>query len=481
MLCATTRRPCASGARACATGGCGEGVSPAGTASPPGSGLPYDMLFIYGSPTTGGATQGVTYSRSIVFIPGTPWRHSLRTAPRAQALALTVPMLRLGLALCILAVAECIYGPVSDGNARDEATYQLQRTLAVSGSSGHAAVKAQSSSTSTKLHIVSCETRSVHIGGTTARDIRQHSLQPLLLQPHIVLRELCAGKEFRGRDQTMQKIEAVFRYAATLPPDDAIMFTDSDVVFNVGRANITASEVLRRFNLARGRHAVLFQGEPFCFAPTMTHYRRARRNDGAPVLRETAVCTQEKLHLFAQAGSELHHWSCSRFLNSGVYMGYAADISRLTGLWSQPTLWQGGCARRPRFGWADQCIATEMALQGNVSIAVDVHEQLFAPGGDAVPEHPANRGQRLRIGRIGRNASSARCPPCGRTRCDCSVDFVWEHSGEMLGRLQRRPEHRATCKAVGIPLAIHFNGVSKHAMKSPQMADWRKTLPAPSS
>ena len=284
--------------------------------------------------------------------------------------------------------------------------------------------------------------------------------------------ELCASKVWPKRDFGILKARAVAEYAQRVPPTDVLIFSDSDVLFN---SAASPKDVLHRFHNARGSARVVFMAEPWCFAPTM---QTVTRRSGAARQIEAISCTKAKLAQYERADSShaQRHWRCPRFLNSGLYAGFASEVATLGELWAQPALWLDGCQPRPMWGYADQCIATEIMLLGNVSIALDVHEALFASGGTAVAPPPIRS----------RHANSTGCTKCGRTACHCSLLNEWRIPDQRRPRrpspkdgragalpLQRSADYRSSCAIADAgPLIIHFNGVSKKLAKTAEMRAW---------
>ena len=328
------------------------------------------------------------------------------------------------------------------------------------------------------VHLLSCETRPAVHNGTTARDLRLRTLKAL--SPSFIITELCTNRVWPKRDFGLMKVRAVADYAHHAPPKDVLIFVDSDVLFNSGMT--TPGEVVRRFHAARGSSRILFMAEPWCFAPTMKAV--TRRSGSARSVNVDHGCTEATLLRYEHADRShaQRSWRCPRFLNSGLYAGVASEVAKLGELWAKPTLWLSGCQKRPNWGYADQCIAMEIMLLGNVSIALDTHEALFASGGTAV--EPPPRGPRHLHGK---NLSSTRCSACGRTACHCSLRNEWSipdswrastFDNQMgLRSLRRRAGYRNLCANTEVaPFIIHFNGVSKRLMKTAEMLAWIKAF-----
>ena len=121
----------------------------------------------------------------------------------------------------------------------------------------------------------------------------------------------------------------------------------------------------------------------FCWAPTVT--RRVTAKGLQSHARDQLPCDTDGLAAYEARGAASLPWRCPRFLNAGAYAALAADLIPLAEMWSRPKLWEARCRKRLHYEVSDQCIATWIYLQGNASIALDSHEELFAYGGAAVP------------------------------------------------------------------------------------------------
>ena len=256
-------------------------------------------------------------------------------------------------------------------------------------------------------------------------------------------------------------LHKLVEYARSVPAHELLLVSDSDVVFN--GIHVDAAAVAHRFERARVGPGgsdppadVVFQSEPWCWAPTSQRDPRTGRTHDA------LGCTPETLRRYETMGSEQSSWRCARFLNAGAYIGSAAAIARFAHLWSQPALWTDHCRDRAHYKVSDQCIATWIRLLGNVSIALDQAERLFATVGYALPGA----------------ASSMRRPdytvPCGRARCHVSLLFneSWRTAAD--GRLHRASgTYQRECRtATAPPLLIHGNGPAKKIMKGAEMKAW---------
>ena len=147
-------------------------------------------------------------------------------------------------------------------------------------------------------------------------------------------------------------------------------------------------------------------------------------------------------------------------------------------MWSKPKLWEARCRKRLRYEASDQCIATWIYLQGNASIALDSHEELFAYGGAAVPAprpcpegntHCRHRNFKVKTAP---NASSVYAVPCGRTQCDNSLRFtdMWRiHNSK---ELHRPLQYKEECHTTAAPFLLHFNGASKRVVKEWPLQSW---------
>lgn len=327
----------------------------------------------------------------------------------------------------------------------------------------------------TVLHLITCETRPARQDGLQPRDLQLRTLLRLE-SSSIVQRNLCECKQPRpgcsGDYFGLFKPRAVALYASRLPPNDLLMFLDSDVLINwrdrrrtgnhlagLGRSSF-AQAVVRRFEVARRGRAVVFQSEPFCQAPTLANTAYVPRglrklpNPKAVIIeREFAGCHPSVFDSYAAMRATATPWFCPRFLNSGAYIGAAGAVAKLTQLWSDPRPWAAECQKRPRWGWNDQCIATRIYLQQNVSIELDHRELLFATATRAV-RLPKVRGRLKPFPRTSKVIQG-----CGDVPCGCNKSLSW-HSGE-LGILHRDADYCNACQATTEPLLIHFNGNCK--------------------
>ena len=146
------------------------------------------------------------------------------------------------------------------------------------------------------VHVLTCETRPYAINGTAVRDLRLRTMRGAL-GPGFVVTELCAGMTTKGQSK-VTGLRKLASYAAHAPPDDVILFGDSDVLF-IGRA-VSPAEVIHRFELAQ-RNAgskIIFQAEPHCWAPS-SHRVTAEEAAALKVepsrVRNTITCTEAML------------------------------------------------------------------------------------------------------------------------------------------------------------------------------------------
>ena len=194
--------------------------------------------------------------------------------------------------------------------------------------------------------------------------------------------------------------------------------------------------------------------------------------------KDQLPCDMDGLVAYEARGAANLPWRCPRFLNAGAYAARAADLLLLAQKWSKPQLWKGRCLNRLRYPVSDQCIATWIYLQGNGSIALDSHEELFATGGMAVEAArpcPGNmthcRHRNFRT-KIRPNALSAYSVPCGRMQCDTSLRFtdMWRVDST---ELQRPPLYKEECQiTTAAPFLVHFNGDAKRVVKERELQSW---------
>ena len=323
-----------------------------------------------------------------------------------------------------------------------------------------------------KVHILTCETRSTRSNGTRSRDLGRRTQQ--ILGDDFVVKELCSDLHVGFTGTGFPKVRGLRKlvgYAQSVPPHELLIVSDSDVLFNGFRA--TGDEVHARFDRARGSALIVFQAEPFCWAPT-----RKRTANGQLTTKDQLPCDTDGLVAYEARGVANLPWRCPRFLNAGAYAARAADLLPLALKWSKPQLWKARCLNRLRYAVSDQCIATWIYLQGNASIALDSHEELFATGGMAVEAArpcPGNmthcRHRNFRT-KIRPNASSAYSVPCGRMQCDTSLRFADMWRVDSM-ELQRPPHYKEECQiTTAAPFLVHFNGDAKRVVKERQLQSW---------
>ena len=321
-----------------------------------------------------------------------------------------------------------------------------------------------------RVHLITCETRTAETTNAfnatvgKARDIQKLSFDPLRYRDGFVVRNLCEHQAWPNKHFGLKKVSALSQYASQLAlssPNDLIIFSDSDVLLN--ERAITVQSVLSRYELARRRsEAIIFQAEPWCFAPFRRQIREKDGNRSRIRQEDGTVCPPGVLRQYERRwGRSKYGWRCPRYLNSGLFAGSAGAIARLTALWEHPQVWLHACAPRKHHGADDQCIATMIALMGNVTIELDVQEWMFATAGTAVmplgskrQKHYACLKPKSRHGRLMYRhecgtgnchlCHSVRPPPenihnstpcadCGRVTCDCSGDFDWRRHSSMAG------------------------------------------------
>ena len=294
-----------------------------------------------------------------------------------------------------------------------------------------------------RVHFLSCETRRASVNGTAPRNLYARTRRRL--PEGVVVRNLCVELRYSG---TMLRPQQVLKYAQAAAPSTLLVFTDTDVVFNV---KLTSEELIQRFEVARAGARVLFQADQTCFAPREELIGGRRR--------PRTLCSEQMLHAYATVHGR-RPWDCPRFLNAGGYAGYAEDLLPILRLWSRPRSSEvQPCTERPRFGWDDQCVATSLLLRHNASIALDTGEAIFAAAA-AVRPCTANRAKCWECGRP-KEVDDKRRP-----RCEFDDALAWE---QRVDGLYRPSSYLRRCGTALAPLAIHFNGPAKRLVAHPMI------------
>ena len=73
-------------------------------------------------------------------------------------------------------------------------------------------------------------------------------------------------KRLRRQDAAMLKVNTLLAATAELPPDQLVVYTDSDVHVNA-HALASAADLHARFEAGRAGRQILMGAEPFCWAP----------------------------------------------------------------------------------------------------------------------------------------------------------------------------------------------------------------------
>ena len=324
--------------------------------------------------------------------------------------------------------------------------------------------------TSPRVHVITCETRANFGNGTDARSMMLRSLRVRSVgsaATGVVTKDVCVGHKWNGVGTKLARIQSYVSNGSTAP-NDLVLFTDSDVVFNLP---LDGSRLRQLFDLARGAGRIVFQGEPWCFSP----YGIGPHN-----LKQRLHCPAAMLDRYHKRfGTDRMAFGCARFLNFGAFAGEAQHLGPFMQLLIEPPpeLLQGAAWRncyRVRAGAAlgfggDQCVSQLLLLERpELKLTVDFREHLFATGAFA----------------YALNTPRGADAPCGRTGCrplGLNEPFPWEQrvagTAEGLGRARAwsRPQsYVAQCSATPMPVVIHFNGPPwvKALISSPPMRKW---------
>lgn len=321
------------------------------------------------------------------------------------------------------------------------------------------------------VHFLRCETRN-----STQQNFHVQTMPRLSAFGGVVASNVCLGLKWHRHAGTgllsqlsanmYVKVPAIQRYAASIPPDDLIFVLDSDSIFNV--RSVTSAKVLSRFEAARDGRQVVFQAEPYCFAPSKKAMMIGYKDLGG--------CTKELVRLYdslerkamVEKGSDVigKPWDCAKHLNSGAFAGRAQAIMDLMKKMRQPWGWRELCpptkATRHSGGFDDQCVLTAIMLQQNVSIQLDYNERLFATA------IATTRGSRSKTKRNGSN--SVACAYCRqrttKVPCRCSREWTWVRESSTGEPWQRPMAHQKRCglPAGSPPLIMHFQNAVGKAM-----------------
>lgn len=317
-----------------------------------------------------------------------------------------------------------------------------------------------------QLDVLVCETRPVQQVWT------YRALEDQLTGT--TLHNLCAGvmqhsPGLLGHGLDYTRLHALRRHLQSLDAEAKgrlVLWSDTDVVLNAPAVEWAQRVVARFREAARGRpHFVLFQGEPFCWAPY-----------GA-TLSTTRGCSAAVL----QAYDTLHqarapHWQCARFLNSGGFIGVAADVLRLLDIVEElklnnsrtppdekrPCYFEGDASSLAKL--SDQCLFTHALIRHSEWVGVDVHESIFSTAAAAVPPCFGN----LTCFKLSVLASK-----CGGVVCRMSNVLAWHRGAAEPQVWSRDSMHQQRCQVdPRAPLLIHFNGRSGKKL----MKKWRQQL-----
>ena len=285
----------------------------------------------------------------------------------------------------------------------------------------------------------------------------------------LYLHNVCLGLNVTGHQTHFARHTRLQQYLTALPPADVVLWTDSDVATQ----DLSAAELLKRFDEVRGLKRVVFGGEPFCWAPWGSKRAHYFAHGCSPRTRELYAT------LFAR--NMATSWRCARFLSAGGFVGFAADVVRMeeklievhAANHKHPANPERPCyferARKPNgeiipeYKLSDQCLWTNVVLQSASWVEVDVHERIFAPAA-----HALNRADK-----------GARSPavPCGNMSCSYATTPDWHPMRNGTSTiLARGPLHQQQCagpRGPTAPMLIHFaSGVGKALIKA-----WPWTLP----
>lgn len=306
------------------------------------------------------------------------------------------------------------------------------------------------------LRVLVCETRPAERVAWTYLAL-EHRLSH---SSSTMLSNICAnwtqtpGALGAGLDFT--RLRALRKHLASLDPEQLVLWLDTDVVLNAPPPDFT-SRVVRAFHAARGLRRILFQGEPFCWAP----HGNTRST--------TRGCSAAVIGSYSQLHSAGVDWRCARYLNSGGFVGFAADTRRMLDVLDEvrannsrtPIASERLCYFEGSPGdekkLSDQCLLTHALLRHSDWIGVDVDERIFATAASAVP---------LCLGNASCVANSMLAAPCGDVLCRMSTQLNWHRRSVAAGGAWTRgdTERQRRCTADGLadgaaapPLVIHFN------------------------
>jgi phage anti-repressor protein len=126
----------------------------------------------------------------------------------------------------------------------------------------------------------------------------------------VEVRNICHGKpwdslmtKYRYMIQFLGNVETIGKDERKVMDDDIVIFTDSDVLYNVWGVGV--SEVMERYDAARSGRPILIGAEPNCWVGGFCD-------------------AQIMLSLYPNEAPTRS--SCPRFINSGMYMGPAKSL-----------------------------------------------------------------------------------------------------------------------------------------------------------
>ena len=293
------------------------------------------------------------------------------------------------------------------------------------------------------VELITCESRNI----STVLDV---SLERCAVPGRLHRVNVCMGLRWphNGHEGSSVKLRALAEYAATRPAHALLVYTDADALCNAAPASLSAEAVRKRWHrLARGHaHAVVYQAEPWCWAPNGPH--QGQRQCSSRLLGRYRARSEQPLH---------PDWRCPRFLNGGAFAGLAGTVALMLHA-------QVNATGLPCYLHDDQCVAThtmlsavdgaltsERALASAIAAAgatvlVDVHEVFFAAAAAAT------------TGGVG-------CVACGNVRCFCGKRAEWARDATTaLPPLARPTAYHERCNIPNStfpPLFIHPNGPAK--------------------
>ena len=275
------------------------------------------------------------------------------------------------------------------------------------------------------------------------------------------------------------KLEMVRHFATThtsVGSNDLLIVADTDVIVNTdsARAALDHDEVIRRFEKARRGFKLLFQAEPWCWAPYTGSNHKPSWSSHRP------SCRPDVLTDYNSTPDWSSNWRCPRFLNSGLYAGWTSDVLQLASFMDNASSWPGGTPLC--FEADDQCLATHFMLRHPGWVRLDVQQQLLATGA------------RPTVWSAGHTTRAS--VPCGSVapcRCDGSFNSAASGWRDSEWHIDRTSQLDVWCKPTrtecgdapaasgatvaaetsgdASPLMIHLNGQCKDVLAH-QVADW---------